>query len=107
MEIQERRLVLHQLASSEARMLELVEGLTPEQWGFRETPERWSIAEITEHVIAFENFVTRAIAETVEGPAEPDKKALAAAKDPGFMDWRIPEVPNSTPRICPPSGEMA
>jgi len=82
MEIQERRLVLHQLASSEARMLELVEGLTPEQWGFRETPERWSIAEITEHVIAFENFVTRAIAETVKGPAEPDKKALAAAKDP-------------------------
>ena len=33
----ERRLVLEQLASSEARLLELVEGLCPEQWGFRET----------------------------------------------------------------------
>ena len=82
MEIQERQLVLDQLAASEARLLELAEGLTPGQWSFRETPERWSIAEIVEHVIAFENFVTRAIAETMEGPAEPHKKALAAAKDP-------------------------
>jgi hypothetical protein len=47
MEIQERQLVLDQLASSEARLLELVEGLTPEQWSFRETPERSSIAEIS------------------------------------------------------------
>jgi hypothetical protein len=82
MELQERQLVLDQLASSEARLLELVENLTPEQWRFHETPERWSIAEIVEHVIAFENFITRAITETMEGPAEPEKRSLAAAKDP-------------------------
>ena len=82
MESRERQLVLDQLASSEARLLELVEGLTPEQWSFHETSERWSIAEIIEHVILFENFVTRAIAESMEGPPEPEKRPMAAAKDP-------------------------
>jgi hypothetical protein len=85
MEIHERQLVLDQLASSEARLLELVDGLTPEQWSFRETPERWSIAEIIEHVIAFENFITHAIAKALEGPAELAKKALAAEKEPSVL----------------------
>jgi len=81
METHERQLVMEQLASSEARLLELVDGLTPEQWSFRETPERWSIAENIEHVIAFEEFITGVIAKVMEGPAEPDKKALAAGKE--------------------------
>jgi DinB superfamily len=79
--VHERRLVLEQLASSEARLLELVDGLTPEQWGFRETPERWSIAENIEHCIVFERFILGMIAKALEGAAEPDKKAGAAGKE--------------------------
>ena len=82
MEAHERRLVLEQLASSEARLLELVEGLSPEQWGFRETPERWSIAETIEHCIVFERFILGMIAKAMEGAAEPEKKAGAAGKEP-------------------------
>jgi hypothetical protein len=82
MENYERQLVLDQLASSEARLLELVDGLTPEQWAFRESPERWSIAENIEHLILFERFITGMIATVMEGPTEPDKKPLAAAKEP-------------------------
>jgi len=82
MEARERRLVLEQLTASEARLLELVEGLTPEQWSFRETPNRWSIAENIEHLILFENFIMGAIRDTLAGPAEPDKKSLAFTKEP-------------------------
>jgi hypothetical protein len=82
METSERRFVLEELASSEARLLDLVEGLTPDQWNFRETPDRWSIAEIIEHLILFENFILGTIAKVLEGPAEPGKKALAAGKEP-------------------------
>jgi hypothetical protein len=77
----ERQLVLEQLASSEARLLELVDGLTPEQWYFRETPERWSIAENIEHVIAFENFITGVIAKVMEEPAELEKKGATTGKE--------------------------
>jgi DinB superfamily len=82
MEDHERRLVMEQLASSEARLLELVGGLSEEQWNFRETPERWSIADNIEHLIVFEGFIRSAIAKTLEGPAEPEKRAEVGAKEP-------------------------
>jgi hypothetical protein len=82
MEILERQLVLDELVSSEARLLELMDGLTPQQWNFRETPDRWSIAEIVEHLILFENFILRTIATVLQSPPEPGKKALAAGKEP-------------------------
>jgi DinB family protein len=81
----ERRLVLEQLASSEARLLGLVGGLTEEQWSFRETPERWSIADNIEHLIVFEGFIRSAIAKTLEGAAEPEKKAEVGAKEPSVL----------------------
>ncbi len=69
------------MASSEARLLEIVKRLSPAQWSFRETPERWSIAENMEHIVALENFVTREIANVIQGPAQLDKRALASTKD--------------------------
>jgi hypothetical protein len=81
MEAHERQRVLEQLASSEARLLEIVDGLTPEQWRFREAPERWSIGEIVEHLVLFEGFILGAIANALQGPVEAEKKPLAAGKE--------------------------
>jgi hypothetical protein len=81
MDPRERQLVLDQLATSEARLLELVSGLSPQQWTFRETIDRWSIAEILEHVIVFENFLKGVIARTLTEAPQPNKKPLAPAKE--------------------------
>ena len=75
----ERELVLAELRGSEARLVGLVEGLTAEQWGFRESAERWSIAENLEHVVAFEVFLRGVIAKTMAGEPEPGKSV--AEKD--------------------------
>jgi hypothetical protein len=72
---------LDELASSEARLLGLVDGLRAEQWGFCEAPGRWSIAEVIEHCVVFEEFIRGMIARTLEGAAEPEKKAAAAVKE--------------------------
>jgi hypothetical protein len=82
MEALERQVVMDELASSEARLLELVRGLSEEQWSFRETPERWSIADNIEHLIVFEGFIRSAIAKALEGAAEPEKKTEVGAKEP-------------------------
>lgn len=74
--------MLDLLASSEARLLELVAGLTLEQWHFHEAPERWSIAENIEHVIVFENFLRGVIVKTLAGPSEPGKREQVATKEP-------------------------
>ena len=86
MEPHERRLVLDQLVMSEARLLELLQSLTSAQWNFRETPQRWSIAENIEHIIVLEAFITQKIEEVLEWPPEPDKKAFASAKDGRVLD---------------------
>ncbi|WP_128912519.1 DinB family protein [Granulicella sibirica] len=62
----ERRLALDELTSSEERVVNLVAGLTPEQWSFRESPDRWSIAENVEHLVVFEGFLMGIIAKMVE-----------------------------------------
>jgi hypothetical protein len=81
MDADEREFVLEQLAASEGRLLQLVDGLTPEQWSFREAPERWSIAENVEHLAVFEDFITRMIEKKIEGETEPEKSAQTEEKD--------------------------
>jgi len=81
METQERQWVLDQFHSSEAHLLELVKGLTPAQWSFREVPDRWSIAEIIEHVISVESRLTRAIQKMLQSPADPYKRPATPVQD--------------------------
>ncbi len=82
MDVRKRQFVLERLASSEARLLGLVEGLSPAQWGFQEAAERWSTAEIVEHLVVFEGFITDAVTNALKGPAEFEKMSLAGAKEP-------------------------
>ena len=81
MEVQERELVLQQLASSEARLLGLVDGLSEAQWTFRETPERWSIAGIVEHCALFEGFILGKIVAVIEAGPEPEKRVDVEIKE--------------------------
>ncbi len=81
METQERAYVVDNLVASETRLLELTEGLTAAQWNFKESGERWSIAEILEHCIVTDQAVGGLIQHALSKPAEPAKKALAAGKD--------------------------
>ena len=85
MEDTEREFVVEQLQTSEARLLALLDGLTAEQWAFREGPKRWSIAENLEHLIMFERFVRGAVLKMLESDAEPEKMAAVAAKLPAVM----------------------
>ena len=48
----------------------------------RESAERWSIAEIIEHLVLFERFILGTITTCLERPAEPEKAELAASKQP-------------------------
>jgi len=57
MEEHERQLVVDQLTASQARLLELADGLTAEQWTFRPAEGRWSIGECLEHVIRVEKRI--------------------------------------------------
>jgi len=82
---EERQVVLDLLDSGEARLLELTAGLSPAQWHFQETPERWSIAGNIEHVVVFENFILGVVRDLLGQAPEPSRAVGVAEKEPLVM----------------------
>jgi hypothetical protein len=82
----ERQQVLDQLGASEAHILRLVDGLTPEQLTFRTAPDRWSIGEIGVHVIAVERRLTRAMGKMIASPSTRYERPDPSEKDAGL--WK-------------------
>jgi uncharacterized damage-inducible protein DinB len=78
---EEREFVVGELKASETRLVEVVRDVTPVQATFRTGLERWSIAEVLEHLVVWESFMLGAIRGALEAPAEPEKQASVAGKD--------------------------
>jgi hypothetical protein len=70
----DRQATLKHLEESREALVAATKGLSAAQWNFREAPERWSAAEIAEHLAASEDFLFGLITERVmktEKMAEP------------------------------------
>ena len=65
----ERESVVEGLRASEMRLAEAVRGVTAAQASFRTGPERWSIAEVLEHLVVWEEFMLGAVERAVNEPA--------------------------------------
>lgn len=107
METHERHLVLNQFAASERHLLELVDGLTPEQWTFRPAEGRWSIGECVEHVMRVEDRILGIIEKKLsEGKPEAEKKDPSHAKD-AVVAQRVPDrtVRREAPEPVRPTGQ--
>jgi DinB superfamily len=70
----EKDRALQYLESTEKNVQEAATGLSAAQWNFRPLPERWSIAQIIEHLAAAEDMLRGMIVEKVmTAPAAPDR----------------------------------
>ena len=81
MTVEERKFVEGELAASEARLAQAVRGVTPAQAMYRTGVERWSIAEVLEHLVVWESFMLEAVRSALDTPAAPEKRASVAGKD--------------------------
>ncbi len=86
MDQEEREFVVGQLVESEARLREAVRGVTAEQASFRTGAERWSIAEVLEHLVVWESFMLGAVRGALQSPAEPEKQGYGCGEG---MRWRL------------------
>jgi hypothetical protein len=59
---EERETALEQLEASRRAYVGALDGLTEAQWGFRTGPDRWSIADCAEHLVAAEVALPKLIA---------------------------------------------
>jgi len=72
----EKDRALQYLESTKANLLEATKGLSEAQWNFRPAPDRWSVAQVTEHIAASEDFVRDGLLKEkvmVSPPGPPDR----------------------------------
>lgn len=75
MENSDRERVVSELQTSRRQFLDAVTGLSPAQWTYKAGPDRWSIAEVAEHIIAAESYIggTGLLKQVMSSPADPAK----------------------------------
>jgi hypothetical protein len=67
------------LESTKQGVLDATAGLSEAQWTFKAGPDRWSIAEVTEHIATAEGFLRGMIIEQVmKAPPRPDGENVEA-----------------------------
>lgn len=67
------------LEKTRAAVLESTKGLTEAQWNFKSAPDRWSVAEVAEHIASAEDFLMTMIREQVmKAPARTNAEDLKA-----------------------------
>jgi hypothetical protein len=70
----DRDKALAYLESTRKGVMEATKGLSEAQWNFKAAPDKWSIAQCTEHIAAAEDFIRGMIVESVmKAPAAPDR----------------------------------
>jgi hypothetical protein len=78
----DRGRILSELYSSRKLFLDSISGLSVAQWTYKAGADRWSIAEIAEHIVAAEGFIGGVAKESVsKTPADTAKAAERAPED--------------------------
>lgn len=77
----ERESLLHDLDHSREALLRAVDGLTPQQLEYRETPDRWTAAECLEHIAVAEFGMFRWLENALGDASKPPHGGDWAGKD--------------------------
>jgi uncharacterized damage-inducible protein DinB len=76
----DRDRAMQYLESTKQAVLDATAGLSEAQWNFKPAPDRWSVAEVVEHIAAAEDFlmgmVTSQVMKASARPAGDDVKAI-------------------------------
>jgi len=61
----EKDKALQYLETTKKNVLEATKGLSEAQWNFKPAPDRWSVAQVMEHIAAAEDFIRATLKEKV------------------------------------------
>ncbi len=71
----DREATINQLKASREKFVNSVAGLSEAQLKFKSAPDRWSVAEVAEHITLAEDFLFTILTEKVlQAPPTPDKE---------------------------------
>jgi hypothetical protein len=105
----EREAALKSLQATHDAFLQSIAGLSEKQWKFKPAPDRWSIAEVSEHIAVSESTLLGLIqSKFMAGPAAPEKRSEVKVTD----DMILQKVPDRSrkvqaPEMLKPTGRWA
>jgi len=110
----DRDSALKYLESTKQGVLDSTKGLTADQWNFKSGPDRWSVAEVMEHIAATEDRIFSMLTEQVmkapPRPAGEDTKAIDQMVLTGIPDRthkaQAPEPLKPTNRYGSPEASL-
>jgi len=106
---QERDAALKSLQSTHDAFLKSISGLSEKQWKFKPAPDRWSVAEVSEHIAVSESTIF-GLVETkfMAGPPTPEKRAEIKATDEMILE-RVPDRSHKAqaPEFLKPTARFA
>jgi hypothetical protein len=88
---EERAAALKNLQATHDAFLQSIAGLSDRQWRFKPAPDRWSVAEVSEHIAVSESTIFGFVeTKIMTAPADPSKRAEVAGKDEIILT-RVPD----------------
>jgi uncharacterized damage-inducible protein DinB len=79
---EEREAAVKHLQTTHDAFLQSISGLSEKQWRFKPAPDRWSVAEVAEHITLAESGILGMVQKQVmTSPAAPEKRAEVQGKD--------------------------
>ncbi|MES1262479.1 MAG: DinB family protein [Acidobacteriota bacterium] len=82
LEKSDRERILRELNVSRQQFLDAIANLSQARWTYHAGPDRWSIAEISEHIIAAEDYIGSGM----------NRRLMATPADPGKAEQRRPGI---------------
>jgi hypothetical protein len=110
----DREKAMKYLESTKQGLEDATKGLSPARWNFKAAPDKWSVAEVTEHIAAAEDYIRGMVVEKVmTAPARPageDVTAIDAMVVQAIPDRsqkkQAPEPLKPTNRFGSPDGSL-
>jgi uncharacterized damage-inducible protein DinB len=105
---EERELALKSFQTTRDNFLKSIAGLSQKQWTFKSAPDRWSVAEVAEHITISEQKLFGLVQQVMKSPATPEKRDQVKGKDELVLQ-KVPDRSRKAqaPEFLKPTGQFA
>ena len=73
----DRKYLLDSLINTRDLVIKETANLSPAQWNFKESPDRWSIKEVVEHITIWELLLSHEVSKALSAGLQPDLNKTA------------------------------
>jgi uncharacterized damage-inducible protein DinB len=104
----DRIFAVNLLEANTKKFLAAVENVSDEQWKFKTAPDKWSIADVAEHIATSEDFLLSLTQKILLSPADPEKAKVLVGQEQTILTKAADRSKKrQAPEMIKPSGKFS